>query len=184
MNQYRNKYNLIKENIKPCVLWFTGLSGAGKSTLAEHINSELKAAGLRVEHLDGDKVRKIFPQTGFSKEERDRHIRRVGFLASMLEKNGIIVIASFIAPYRESRNFVRDICSDYKEIYVSTPIEVCERRDAKGLYKKARRGEIRRFTGIDDPYEIPANPYITVDTTDQSVEESVQFVLRKLGYLL
>ena len=183
MIQTKNKYHLNKNNIQPCVLWFTGLSGAGKSTLAEHIYSILKEADLKVEHLDGDKVREIFPQTGFSKEDRDKHIKRVGFLASMLEKNGIIVIASFISPYKESQRICSKFCSDYKEIFVSTPIDECESRDVKGLYAKARKGEITQFTGIDDPYEIPENPEVIVDTSDKTVEESVQIILKELGFL-
>ena len=185
MNQNENKYHLNKSKIKikPCVLWFTGLSGAGKSTLAEHIYTILKDADLKVEHLDGDKVREIFPQTGFSKEDRDKHIKRVGYLASMLEKNGIIVIASFISPYRESRKFVRDLCSDFKEVYISTPLVECENRDTKGLYARARRGEITQFTGIDDPYETPENPEVIVDTSGKSIEECVHIVLKKLGFI-
>ena len=165
---------------RPAVIWFTGLSGAGKSTISEKVYQILKDRGIKVEHLDGDRVRQIFPKTGFSKEERNRHVKRVGFLASMLEKNGVTVIASFISPYRESREFVRKMCRNFIEVYVATPLEVCEQRDVKGLYAKARRGEIKQFTGIDDPYEAPENPEITVDTTGQTVEESVQYVLKQL----
>lgn len=177
-----NKISYGKKEIPPSVLWFTGLSGAGKSTIAEEVYKNLKNKGLKVEHLDGDKVRKIFPSTGFSKEDRDRHIKRVGFLASILEKNGIIVIASFISPYKESRDFVRNQCTNYKEVYVSTPLEECEKRDAKGLYAKVRKGEIKQFTGVDDPYEEPVNPEIIVSTVNQTVAESVQIVMAKLDY--
>ncbi len=163
------------------VLWFTGLSGAGKSSIAEEVYKRIRAKGVKVEHLDGDKVRDIFPKTGFSKEERDRHVRRVGFLAGMLEKNGITVVASFISPYKESREAVRSLCLNFREIYVSTPLEVCEQRDVKGLYKKARSGEISQFTGIDDPYEAPENPDVVVDTSKQTIEESVDSVLSQLG---
>ncbi len=162
---------------KPAVIWLTGLSGAGKSTIAEGVYEELKKRRIKVEHLDGDIVRDIFPRTGFSKEERDRHIRRIGFLASMLEKNGVFVIASFIAPYKESREFVRTTCSNYKEIYLSTPLEECEKRDPKGLYAKVRTGEIKNFTGVDDPYEIPEHPDLTMDTSMLSIQESVKMVL-------
>lgn len=182
-NKSMTKYQLLRNNIPPCVLWFTGLSGSGKSTLAEHIFREIKESGLKVEHLDGDIVRQIFPLTGFSKEDRDKHIKRVGYLASMLEKNGIIVIASFISPYKESREFVRKLCSEFKEVYVSTSIEECEKRDVKGLYARARKGEITQFTGIDDPYEIPVNPEVIVDTSDKSVEECVQIILKKLDFI-
>jgi len=161
----------------PSVIWLTGLSGSGKSTIAEGIIEYLSKNGTRVEHLDGDVMRKIFPQTGFSKEERDQHIRRVGYLAAMLEKHDVTVVASFISPYREARDFVRSLCRNFIEIYVSTPLEVCEQRDPKGLYAKARRGEIKEFTGIDDPYEEPLNPELIIDTTDQTIEESVKIVV-------
>ncbi len=158
---------------KPFVIWFTGLSGSGKSTLADKVFDELKTQGYPVEKLDGDVVRSIFPKTGFDMESRNQHIRRVGFLASMLEKNNIIVVASFISPYQESRDFVRGICKNFLEVYLSTSVEDCEKRDVKGLYKKARSGEIRNFTGIDDPYEPPKNPELQINTAVVSVEQSV-----------
>ena len=177
-----DKTTFGKKEIKASVIWLTGLSGAGKSAIGEEIYRKLKAKGLKVEHLDGDLVRDIFPKTGFSMEERNRHVKRVGFLASMLEKNGVFVVATFISPYRDSREFVRNLCENFNEVHVSTPIEVCEKRDVKGLYAKARKGEITQFTGIDDPYEEPLNPEIKVDTTNQSIEESVNYVLKKLGF--
>jgi adenylylsulfate kinase len=161
----------------PAVIWLTGLSGSGKSTIALGVVDYLSKNGTRIEHLDGDDVRKMFPQTGFSKEERDRHIRRVGYLAAMLEKHDVTVVASFISPYREAREFVRSLCRNFIEIYVSTPLEVCEQRDPKGLYAKARRGEIKEFTGIDDPYEEPSEPELRIDTTNQTIRESVQIVV-------
>jgi adenylylsulfate kinase len=161
----------------PAVIWLTGLSGSGKSTIALGVVDYLSKNGTRVEHLDGDDVRKMFPQTGFSKEERDRHIRRVGYLAAMLEKHDVSVVASFISPYREAREFVRSLCRNFIEIYVSTPLEVCEQRDPKGLYAKARRGEIKEFTGIDDPYEEPSEPELRIDTTNQTIRESVQIAV-------
>ena len=175
-----NNVHYGKHETKPAVIWLTGLSGAGKSTIASGLFEALKKKGLKVEHLDGDVVRDIFPKTGFTKEERDRHIRRIGFLASMLEKNGIIVIASFIAPYLESREFVKNICSNYKEVYISTPLIECEKRDPKGLYSKVRRGEIKNFTGIDDPYEIPENPWLSINTTNMSIDDSVNMLIRHL----
>jgi len=177
-----NKISFGKKEVKPSVIWLTGLSGAGKSTLSEAVYQKLKKKGMKVEHLDGDIVRSIFPATGFSMEERNRHVKRVGFLASLLEKNGISVVASFISPYKESRDFVRNLCSNFQEIFVSTPLEECERRDTKGLYAKARKGEITQFTGIDDPYEEPEKPEINVDTSNQSVKESVDFILEKLRF--
>jgi adenylylsulfate kinase len=164
----------------PAVIWLTGLSGSGKSTIAQGVFKYLSENGNRVEHLDGDVVRKMFPQTGFSKEERDRHIRRVGYLAALLEKHDVTVVASFISPYREARDFVRQLCQRFIEVHVSTPLEICEKRDPKGLYKKARIGEIKEFTGIDDPYEEPLNPELIIDTTNQTIEESVQIVINSI----
>lgn len=167
-----NKVNYGRQSVQPFVLWFTGLSGAGKSTLAERTYLYLQNKGLRVEQLDGDNIRTIFPNTGFSKEERCQHIKRVGFLASMLEKNNVIVIASFISPYQETRESVRKLCKTFLEVYVNTSLEICEKRDPKNLYRRARAGEIKNFTGIDDPYEPPHNPEITIITDKASVEES------------
>lgn len=169
-----------KKQLQPAVIWLTGLPGSGKSTIAERLVEEIRDLGVKVEHLDGDQVRELFPGTGFSKAERDMHIRRIGFTASKLEKNGVFVVASFISPYRESRDFVRKRCRNYKEIYLSTPLEVCEQRDPKGLYARARRGEIKNFTGVDDPYEIPENPLLKLDTSNISVEESVEAVRKAL----
>ena len=166
-----------KAEVRPVVLWFTGLSGSGKSTVSKWVAGSLRARGLRVEELDGDSIRDMFPNTGFSKAERDTHIRRVGYLASRLEQNGVFVVASFVSPYRESRDFVRGLCRDFLEVHVATPLEECERRDVKGLYAKARRGEIRNFTGIDDPYEPPAAPELVIDTSVVSVEEAGRRVL-------
>jgi len=175
-----NNVNYGKKQRKPAVIWLTGLSGSGKSTLAEGLYDELKEKGLKVEHLDGEQVRNIFPKTGFTKEERDRHIRRIGYLASLLEKNNVYVVVSCISPYKESRDFVKECCSNYKEIYLSTPLEECERRDPKGLYAKVRSGEIKNFTGVDDPYEIPEDPFLKLDTSNISIEESVNTILHSL----
>ncbi len=169
-----------KKEIRPAVLWFTGLSGSGKSTVADWVADALVQRGLKVERLDGDKVRDIFPATGFSREERDAHIRRVGFLASKLEQHGVTVVASFVSPYAASRDFVRGLCRNFLEVHVSTPLAECERRDVKGLYARARRGELRQFTGIDDPYEAPMRPELVVDTSAISVEAAGREVLRLL----
>ena len=159
------------------VLWFTGLSGSGKSTIADRVFAYLTRTGCRVPRLDGDAVRSVFPETGFTREERHSHIKRVGYLASILEKNGVIVISSFVSPYIESRDFVRNLCANFIEVYISTPLAACEERDVKGLYKKARAGEIQNFTGIDDPYEPPSKPEIIIDTEKRSIDETADIII-------
>jgi adenylylsulfate kinase len=163
------------------VLWFTGLSGSGKSTIAVKVHQELLRRGVDVEYIDGDALREVFPNTGFTRAEREEHLRRTGYMASRLAAHGVTVVASFVSPYRESRDFVRRHCPGFLEIYVSTPLEECERRDVKGLYARARRGELRNFTGIDDPYEPPEHPELTLDTRALTVEQCVARVLERLG---
>lgn len=162
-------------------VWFTGLSGAGKTTIRMAVEQELRARGLSVEVLDGDIVRQNLTRgLGFSKEDRDENIRRIGFVSHLLTRNGVIVLVSAISPYRAVREEVRDRIGDFIEIYVNAPLDVCESRDVKGLYKKARAGEIKQFTGISDPYEPPANAEVECRTDLESLEESVAKVL---GYL-
>jgi len=175
-----NRLHPNPRSAEPFVLWFTGLSGSGKSTIADRTYDLLLHRGYRVARLDGDTVRAIFPETGFTRDERNSHIRRIGFLASMLEQHGVAVIASFVSPYNESRAFVRSLCRNFIEVFVSASLEECERRDVKGLYRKARAGELRHFTGIDDPYEAPSNPEVIVHTERQSVDESVALVMNYL----
>ena len=163
------------------VLWFTGLSGSGKSTIAVRVRDELAAKGVEVEYIDGDALREVFPNTGFTREEREEHLRRTGYMASRLAAHGVTVVASLVSPYQESRDFIRRLCPGFLEIYVATPLEECERRDVKGLYARARRGEIRNFTGIDDPYEPPEHPELMLDTCDVSVEECVAKVLARVS---
>jgi adenylylsulfate kinase len=170
-----------KQRTPPAVVWFTGFSGSGKSTVADWVAGELRRRGLPVERLDGDTIRDIFPATGFSREERDAHIQRVGYLASKLEANGVFVIASFVSPYALAREFVRGLCGSFVEVYVNTPLEECERRDTKGLYARARRGQISHFTGVNDPYEPPTRPDVTIDTTRLGVEAAGAAVLKALA---
>jgi adenylylsulfate kinase len=168
-----------KQEIRPAVLWFTGLSGSGKSTIAGLVHAEMRRRGYKVERLDGDSIREIFPETGYTRVERDQHLRRVGHLAGTLEANGVIVVASFTSPYIDTRDFVRSRCREFIEIYVSTPLEECERRDVKGLYARARRGEITNFTGIDDPYEAPRHPELTIDTRTLPPEQAAMLVVNE-----
>ncbi len=158
------------------VLWFTGLSGSGKSTIAGAVADELARRGVATEYLDGDAVRLLAP-AGFSRAERDAHVKRVGFMASRLEHHGVTVICALISPYREARAWIRDRCQRFIEIYVATPLAECERRDVKGLYARARRGEITSFTGIDDPYEPPESPDLTIDTSVVPLADAVRQVI-------
>ncbi len=167
--------------LDPAVLWFTGLSGAGKSTVAREVRDRLVAAGEKVEYLDGDAIRSVFPQTGFTRAERDAHVKRVGFLASRLEHHGVFVVCALISPSIESRAYVRGLCRRFVEIHVSTPLDECERRDVKGLYRRARRGEIANFTGVSDDYEVPPSPELRIDTSDISVQEAADRVLEALA---
>jgi len=166
---------------KGFTLWFTGLSGAGKSTLAEFLTPALRERGVPVEVLDGDEVRENLSKgLGFSKEDRDTNIRRIGYVASMLSRNGVCAITAAISPYRSVRDEIRKMTKTFVEVYVEAPLEVVEERDTKGLYKKARAGEIKNFTGISDPYEAPSAPEITVHTGKESIEQSAQKILAYL----
>jgi adenylylsulfate kinase len=169
-----------KRRVEPAVIWFTGLPGSGKSTIAQSVRAELDRRGLPVDYLDGDEIRASFPETGFTREERDAHIRRVGHLASRLERHGVFVVCSLVSPYKESRAFVRGLCRNFVEVYVATPLDECERRDPKGLYARARRGEIQNFTGIDDPYEPPERAEVVIDTKEMPVEAAAKRVLAAL----
>lgn len=168
-------------------VWFTGLSGAGKTTITQAVEETLRSQGYQLEVLDGDIVRtNLTKGLGFSKADRDENIRRIGFVSHLLTRNGVIVLVSAISPYRNIREEVRQKIGDFVEVFVNAPLEVCEGRDVKGLYKRARAGEIKSFTGIDDPYEPPANPEVECRTDKEELSESVAKVLNKLtemGYL-
>jgi adenylylsulfate kinase len=168
-------------------IWFTGLSGAGKTTIRMAVEQELRARGLKVEVLDGDIVRENLTRgLGFSKEDRDENIRRIGFVAHLLSRNEVIVLVSAISPYRSIRDEVRQRIGSFVEVFVNAPLAICEERDVKGLYKKARAGEIKQFTGIDDPYEAPLNPEVECRTDLESLEESTAKVIQYLeaaGYV-
>ena len=164
-----------------CVIWFTGLSGSGKTTIAHVVEEKLLDAGVPVEILDGDVVRENLSKgLGFSEEDRNTNIRRIAFVAHLLQRNGAFVITAAISPYRAIRDEARAMIKDFVEVYADAPLEVCEERDVKGLYAKARAGEIKGFTGIDDPYEAPENAEVVVKTGELSVEESAQMVIDKL----
>lgn len=165
------------------VLWFTGLSGSGKSTLSALLEKELFRLGVHTYRLDGDNIRHgLNKNLGFSPEDRAENIRRIGEVSKLMIDAGLITLAAFISPFRKDRDQVRSILeeNEFIEIYVKCSLEECERRDPKGLYKKARRGEIKGFTGIDAPYEEPVDPEITINTERLSLEESVQFIINYL----
>jgi adenylyl-sulfate kinase len=165
-------------------IWFTGLSGAGKSTIADKVEAYLRAAGRKVEVLDGDVVRtNLSKGLGFSKEDRDTNIRRIGFVGKLLARNGVAVLVAAISPYRDVRDEVRRDIGDFVEVYVHCPLEELVRRDAKGLYAKALRGEIQNFTGVSDPYEEPLHPEVVVHTDRETAEESAGKVIAKLEEL-
>ena len=168
-------------------IWFTGLSGSGKSTISEILEKKFRQKTLKIEVLDGDVVRTHLSKgLGFSKEDRDANIRRIGYVASLLSRNGVIAITAAISPYREIRDEVRAMHENFVEVYAKCPLEVLEKRDVKGLYKKARTGELKQFTGISDPYEEPLQPEIVVETDKETPQESAEKIIKWLiekGYL-
>lgn len=185
----QKKDRIEKYGQKPCLVWFTGLSGSGKSTLANALEKELFEKGYITYMLDGDNVRHCLNKDlGFSDADREENIRRIGEVARLFVDSGCIVITAFISPFRKEREVARCLLqkNEFIEVFVDTPIEVCEERDPKGLYKKARKGEIANFTGIDSTYENPDNPEIRLDTSKSSVNECLQILLSFLfekGYI-
>jgi adenylylsulfate kinase len=162
--------------------WLTGLSGSGKTTICVSVYQKLLARGFRVEFLDGDLLRSgLNSDLGFSKQDRDENVRRIGFVAQLLTRNGIIVLVAAISPYREARDGVRQAIGDFFEVHVDAPLHLCEQRDKKGLYRRARVGEIKGFTGIDDPYEAPISPEIVCHTAIETIEESAEKVLSRIA---
>ncbi len=168
-------------------IWFTGLPCCGKTTIADQVAVLLKKKGYLVEQLDGDIIRQNFSSDlSFSKKDRDENIKRATVLAKMLSRNNVAVLASFVSPYRKQRRRARKEIKNFVEVYVRCPVKICMKRDVKGMYKKALEGKIQHFTGVDDPYEEPEHPELIVDTDIESVEESVEKVMKKiqeLGYL-
>lgn len=171
----------MTKNEKSFVLWFTGLSAAGKSSIADAVYEKLGKSDIRIERLDGDIVRENLTQDlGYSKDDRDENIKRVGFLANMLSKNGVVVVASFIAPYEKQRQELRKNVHNFIEVFVDAPLEVCIARDPKGMYKKAQNGEIKLFTGISDVYDIPKKPHVHLLSDKMTIEECCDEVINYL----
>jgi adenylylsulfate kinase len=162
------------------ILWFTGLPSSGKSTIANEVEKRLITSGVRTFILDGDNVRMgLCKDLGFSEEDREENIRRIGEVSKLFSDAGCVVLSAFVSPYRRDRDAIRALVEDgeFVEVFVDAPVEICEERDVKGLYKKAREGIIKNFTGIDDPYEEPLNPEITIKTGETSLEDGVQIIL-------
>lgn len=171
------------KNHNSCLLWFTGLSGSGKSTVANAVEQRLFEMNVHTYTLDGDNVRKgINNDLTFAPEDRTENIRRIAEISNLFVDSGIVVLAAFVSPYKKDREMIKNTVKDvnFVEIFVDTPIEECERRDVKGLYAKARKGLIKDFTGVNAPYEVPENPDIRIDTTQMSIEASVDYILKKL----
>ena len=169
---------------KGVTVWFTGMSGSGKTALAVPLEEELGKRGLRVERLDGDIVRQSLTRDlGFTKEDRDKNIERITFVAKLLTRNGVAVLCSFISPYRAVRAKVKEEVGNFFEVYCYAPLDALIERDVKGLYKKALAGEIKNFTGVSDPYEPPTNPDVMIDSSTETVEESLAKILRRLEEL-
>ncbi len=169
-----------KKPVKPAVLWFTGLSKSGKTAISRQVAQELTRRNVKVEYLNGETIRDLFPETGFTPEERDEHIKRVGYLASRLEKNGVFVVASFVSPSAKARDFVRRLCETFIEVHVATPLEECEKRDQTQLYARARRGELHHVVGIDEPYEVPGKPDLKFDLRSDSPEQASGQLMERL----
>jgi len=170
-------------NQRAKVLWFTGLSGSGKSTVAQHLEKRLFSEGFFIQLLDGDNIRTgINKNLGFTLEDRNENIRRISEVSKLFLNAGVICLNSFVSPTIEIRNAAKEIIGekDFIEVFVNTPLEICEQRDVKGLYKKARAGEIKGFTGIDSPYEAPVNPEVEIKTENQSIEESVDQIYNEI----
>jgi adenylyl-sulfate kinase len=189
-NIFEHSFGVKQENRsalkshKPLLLWFTGLSGSGKSTIANAVEQALFNKGIHTYLLDGDNVRKgINSNLSFSPEDRKENIRRIAEISNLMLDAGLVVLSSFVSPYREDRENVRNIVGNvnFVEIFVNTPIEECERRDVKRLYEKARRGEIKNFTGVNAPYEAPLTADIEIDTTLGSVDELTEIILKKIA---
>lgn len=174
----------VNKNQKPCLLWFTGLSGSGKSTIANALDVALHSRGYHTFLMDGDNVRHgLCKDLGFSDQDRVENIRRIGEVSKLFADAGLIVLSAFISPFTSDRGLVRNLfpAGEFIEVFMDTPLDTCEKRDPKGLYEKARAGEIKNFTGIDSPYEAPEYPEVRLDTSTMSVDQCVE---KLIGYLL
>ncbi len=175
-----HKIRYGKKEVPSFVLWFTGLPASGKKAVADKVYQELLKSDLKVERLDSHDVRPLFPEIGFSPPEVNRHVKRAGHLCSMLEKNGVIVVASFVSPYAESRRFARSVAKNFVEVYMKSTVEACEKRDEKGHYAMARRGEYQNFPGVDAAYDAPEQAEITVEIDEKTTDEAAMQIVAYL----
>ncbi len=174
------KIKFGKKKIDPFNLWFTGLPLSGKTTIANRVYEEIKNSDFPIERLDSKDVRELIPNIGFSKEERNQHLKRVAHLIKTLQNNSISCVASFVSPYQDSRNNIKEMTENYIEVYIKADIESCKIRDYKGIYKRALSGELKNFTGISDVYEEPKKPTIVIDTDKINIEEAVNQIMKYL----
>lgn len=172
-----DKIKFGRKEIKPLVIWLTGLTSSGKNELAVEIVARLKKMGLKVDLLDGHSVRKFFPETGFSRDEVNSHIKRVGYLAKTLEKNGVIVVASFLSPYAQSRKQVRELCDNFNEIFVDATLDYCKNRDKDGVYSLFEQGKIKNLPGLDVSYEKPENPELILSPDVESKNVMIKKIM-------
>lgn len=175
-----DKIKYGRKEIKPFVIWITGLARSGKSEIGKSLTEIFKSKGYKAEHLDGHTIREVIPGMGYERKEVNDHIMKVGYLARKLEEQGIIVVASFLSPYEESREFVKNLVDNYFEVYISTSAEVCASRDDKGIYQKAYGGEVTNFPGVSVDYEIPNNPFLKIDTEQTSNKEAAEIIYNEI----
>jgi adenylylsulfate kinase len=178
---------IFRKRVKPCVIWLTGLSGSGKSTIAAELIANFEKHKVPYVLLDGDQIRQVIKETGYDYHSRRKHNLNVAYMASLFESQGNVVIVTLISPYKDVRNECRNICQNFIEVFVDTPLEICEKRDVKGLYQRARRGELENFTGITSPYEISERREITIHTPSETPESSAKAIyqfLRKTKKLI
>ena len=174
------KIRFGRREIRPLVIWITGLSRSGKSGIGRSLTEKLRHQGYKAEHLDGHSIRDLFPEIGYSRKDVNRHIKRIGYLARKLEEQGVVVIATFLSPNRESREFVSEITARYFEVYISTPATVCAARDQKGVYARAAAGELENFPGVNSEYEVPQNPDLIIDTSEIGQEEAAEMIFTRI----
>jgi len=176
-----DKIKFGKREIKPAVIWFTGLAKSGKKDIAKELVEILKKKEFKVEYIDGHSIRELMPETGHSREQVNLHIKKIGYLAKKLEEQGVFVVASFLSPYRESREFVKNLCNNFYEVYISTPINICKKRDNSGVYEKAIEGKISNLPGIDLEYEAPLNGSMNFNIENITPKEAAKEIFNKIS---